>query len=280
MRNLPSRVVTKNDIEYMLDRAEKERTMDSKQINLLNSILEFPTIKVMDIMIPRQKVQYIKSDCPFNEVIRLIRLKSHSRYPVCNGDLDHTIGFLHVKDLASVRRGEQFDIKKHLNHPIFVYEHMKIQAVFDHMNRKKVHLALVKDENGLVVGIVTLEDIMEEIFGEIQDEHDDEIIAQDKVGESSQVGGGLVLSGALSLRDLANDYGIKIPSKDNYSTLRGFLLYKLGNRFPKQGQLIVWDDYTFCLEKVDNYEIERVSVTHSSGKDPISLKIADHKQMA
>ena len=81
-----------------------------------------------------------------------------------------------MKDLAFIRgvNKDNFNINGHLKDPFFVYEHMKIQAVFDHMNRKKVHLALVKDENGLVVGIITLEDIIEEIVGEIQDEHDDD----------------------------------------------------------------------------------------------------------
>ena len=161
----------------MVNEAEKEKTIDSKQIDLLTSILEFPTIKVKDIMVPRTRVHAIKKDANFKEVIELVKEVSHSRYPVYEEDLDSTLGFLHVKDLSFVEPEErdQFKIEEHINEPFFVYEHMKIQAVFDHMNKKKVHLALVKDENGLVVGIVTLEDIMEEIIGEITDEFDEEI---------------------------------------------------------------------------------------------------------
>ena len=163
---LRGRAVTRADIEYMVSQAEREKSIDSKQINLLTSILEFPRIKVKDIMVARNKVIGIKNESSFDEVLHLIRENGHSRYPVYEKDLDHVKGFLHVKDLALVNKSERIDFKvdKYLKPPFFIYEHMKIQAIFDHMNRRKVHLALVKDENGLVVGIITLEDIIEEIL--------------------------------------------------------------------------------------------------------------------
>jgi CBS domain containing-hemolysin-like protein len=217
-------------------------------------------IKVKDIMVPRTEVQGIKRQTTFPDIINLIRDVAHSRYPVFEEDLDDTIGFLHVKDLAFVTQKDQenFDVTRYLKEPFFVYEHMKIQAVFDHMNRKKVHLALVKDENGLVVGIITLEDIMEEIFGEIQDEHDDD---EDETNPHwSQMKHGIVMESKISLRDLYNEYDIQIPLNDNYSTLNGFLLERLGNNFPKNGQMIIWDNYTFELTKVIDHEIEEVTV--------------------
>ncbi len=164
--SLQEKMITKDDIEFMVGEAEKDRSIDSKQIDLLTSILEFPTIKVKDIMTPRNAVHAIKSDAEFSEIVKMVRDVQHSRYPVYSEDLDDTLGFIHVKDItfASSAERESFKVTNYINEPFFVYEHMKIQAVFDHMNRKKVHLALVKDENGLVVGIITLEDIMEEIF--------------------------------------------------------------------------------------------------------------------
>src|SRR5690606_12220074 len=122
-------------------------------------------------------------------------------------------------------------------------------------NRKKVHLALVKDENGVVVGIVSLEDIIEEIFGEIQDEHDDE---EDGIpeGEHDPMSGGITLPASINLRDLDYEYDIEIPSSDNYSTLSGFLLDMLGNNFPVQGNILFWSGYKFTLQKVSNNIIE------------------------
>lgn len=259
-----SRLVTKDDIEVMVEMAEEERSMDSKQIDLLTSILEFPSIKVKDIMVPRTSIEAISLDCSFEEIIKMVREVAHSRYPVYDDDLDNVLGFLHVKDLAFTNMEDQknFDVTKYLKPPFFVYEHMKIQAVFDHMNRKKVHLALVKDENGIVVGMLTLEDIMEEIFGEIQDEHDDE---DDEIpGVKSEEG--VLVPSTISLRDLYNEFDIKIPLNDNYSTLNGFLMEHLGNNFPKKGHMIIWDGYSFELVRVKSYEIKEVKIKSVTGE--------------
>ena len=272
--HINGRIITKNDIEYMVNKAEKEKTIDSKQIGLLNSILEFPTIKVKDIMIPRNKVKFIEKGCSFNDILNMIHEDNHSRYPVCNRSLDETIGFLHVKDLSYVKKDEieNFEINKLLKKPFFVYEHMKIQAVFDHMNRKKVHLALIKDENGLVVGIITLEDIIEEIFGEIMDEHDDE---EDQISEQydiTSIESGILVDGSISIRDLYNEFDIKIPLNDNFSTLAGFILDMLGNNFPEEGQIIVWEGFSFEVSKVKEYEIKEVKIQDVDGEKHIFSK--------
>jgi len=259
-----SRAVTKDDIEVMVEMAEEERTMDSKQIDLLTSILEFPSIKVKDIMVPRTSIEAIKSVSNFEDIMQMVREVAHSRYPVYQEGLDDVLGFLHIKDLVFTNADERrsFDVTKYVKPPFYVYEHMKIQAVFDHMNRKKVHLALVKDENGIVVGMLTLEDIMEEIFGEIQDEHDDE---EDRIpGIESEEG--VLVPSTISLRDLYNEYDIKIPLNDNYSTLNGFLMEQLGNTFPKKGHMIIWEGFSFELVRVKNSEIKDVKIKSVSGQ--------------
>ena len=270
---LTGRMVTKDDIEFMIAKAEKEKTMDSKQIDLLASILEFPMIKVKDIMISRVHVNYIQKSWSFKKMMDYAKDTGNSRYPVCDGELENIVGFLHVKDLAFVSEEQKnnFKIETLLKPPFFVYEHMKIQSVFDHMNRKKVHLALVKDENGTVVGIVTLEDIIEEIFGEIHDEHDD-VDEKEKALEEANLEDGIVVDGDISLRELYSDYDIKIPLNDNYSTLSGFLLDMLGNTFPEQGQIIVWEGLSFDLEIVDDHVIKQVRIRDVDGEKHIFSK--------
>ena len=265
---LTGRLITKLDIEYMVQKAEKENTIDSKQVDLLHSVLEFPKIKVKDIMIPRQRIKYLKTTMGYREILKAVQADAHSRFPVCEDELENMKGFLHVKELVFLNSGERnsFKIEEHLKKPFFVYEHMKIQAVFDHMNRKKVHLALVKDENGLVVGIITLEDIVEEIFGEIQDEHDQEEESTNKEYHENDLESGIYIDGMLSLRDLYNEFDIKIPLNDNYSTVSGFILDMLGNNFPEEGQIIVWEGLSFELKKVQDYEIKEIRVQDVDGE--------------
>ena len=263
---LAGRPVTKSDLEYMANKAEEEKTIDSKQLDLITSALEFPTIRVKDIMIKRNKVKYIKYKSNFQDISKKVVDDIHSRYPVCQDELDNIKGLLHVKDIAflSSKEKEQFDINQYLKVPCFVYEHMKIQSVFDYMNKKKSHLALVKDENGLMVGIVTLEDIIEEILGDIQDEHDGEQEAAKESNKQDLIQKGIVVEGSISLRDLYNDYDIKIPLNNNYSTLAGFILNMLENRFPQEGQSLSWKDLSFELVTVDNeFRIKEILIKHA-----------------
>ena len=282
---LTGRLITKLDIEYMVQKADKENTIDSKQVDLLHSVLDFPKIKVKDIMISRQKIKYLKTDMGYKEILKIVEHDTHSRFPVCEDELENMKGFLHVKELVFLNAEERgsFNIEKHLKKPFFVYEHMKIQAVFDHMNRKKVHLALVKDENGLIVGIITLEDIVEEIFGEIQDEHDVEEESINKEYKENDLESGIYIEGTLSLRDLYNEFDIKIPLNDNYSTVSGFILDMLGNNFPEEGQIIVWEGLSFELKKVQDYEIREIRVQDVDGekhffskRDAISAHDEEH----
>lgn len=269
---LKGQVVTKQDLEYFINKAEKEKTVDSKQLELLNSIMEFPSIKVKDIMVARPLVKYIRSDWNYEQVISKVKEDNHSRYPVTKGELENTIGFLHVKDIVIVSEAQRrnFDLRKYIKTPFFVYEHMKIQAVFDHMNRKKVHMALVKDENGMVVGVVTLEDIVEQIVGEIIDEHDDELSKSSANAVDWEEG--ISVDPNISLRDLYNEYDIKIPLNDAYSTLAGFILDMLGNNFPDEGQLIVWEGYTFELIEVDDHQIKKVLIKDVDGEKHLYSK--------
>ena len=120
---LTGRMVTKDDIEFMISKAEKEKTMDSKQIDLLSSILEFPMIKVKDIMISRMHVNYLQKDSTYEEMMTYVRETGNSRYPVCDGELENIVGFMHVKDLAFLTDDQKknFKLEKLLKPPLFVY---------------------------------------------------------------------------------------------------------------------------------------------------------------
>ena len=258
-----AKLITKRDLEYMVSKAGREKTIDSKQLDLLSNILEFPTIKVKDIMIPRQEIKFVHADWNYGQLHDYVKINVHSRFPVCEENLDNCIGFLHTKDILTLddAQTENFSAKDISKNPFFVYENMKVQMVFESMNRKKLHLALVKDESGLVVGVITIEDIIEEILGEIHDEYDldEEDIALEK-GQK-----GISVHGSLSIRDLNSEYDIELPPSPNYSTLAGFLLEMIGNNFPKKGQIVVYQNHIFEISKVENYFIEKVRIRNLVG---------------
>jgi len=256
------RLITQSDIEYLVERAEEDKTIDSKQIELLNSILEFPTIKVKDIMIPRSKIKFLKKEAPFEEVMQLVGTDLHTRYPVCEGELETILGFIHVKDLAFIRgkNKETFSLEKIVKRPFFVYEQMKIQAVFDYMNREKVHMAFIKDETGLIVGLITLEDIIEEILGDIIDEHDDEEDINLNSSQKIDWTKGILLDADISIRELDSEYNLELPLSDSYSTFAGFLLSQLEDDLCVEGKLIEWNDLIFELKEVEESQIKKVFI--------------------
>jgi len=277
---LTGRLVKKNDIEYLINKAEQENSIDAKQIELLSSILEFPTIKVKDVMIPRVKIGYIDSDMTYTEIVSEIKKDNHSRYPVCTGALENSVGVLHVKDLLqlSLAQIERFDIKKYIKNPFIVYEHMKIQSVFDHMKKKRIHLALVKDENGTVVGMITLEDIIEQIVGDIRDEHDSHEKNKMSDGHEEQMANeGTVVDATISLIDLEYECDIELPNEEGYSTLAGFILDMLGNNFPEEGQMLFWNGLSFEIMKVENGEIKDVRIKDTEGVRHIFSRKNNHE---
>ncbi len=259
-----AKLITKRDLEYMVSKAGREKTIDSKQLDMLSNILEFPTIKVRDIMIPRQEIKYVQAEWIYDELLDYVKLNVHSRFPVVEENLDKCIGFLHTKALLVLDENmmANFKAKDIVKDPFFVFENMKIQMVFETMNRKKLHLALVKDESGLVVGVITIEDIIEEVLGEIHDEYD--LDEEDLVLEKGQKG--ILVPGIISIRDLYSEYDIDLPSSPNYSTLAGFLLEMIGHNFPKKGQIIVFGNHIFEIYKVENYFIEKVRIRNIVGE--------------
>lgn len=273
------RVVTTDDIEFLVTQAEEHQSIDAKHIDLINSILEFPLIRVRDIMVPRPQVDAIDINSTVEEIITTAKQHEFSRYPIYSDTLDNIVGFIHMKDFLLAKESRpNAQLKDLIKEPFFVYDQMKIQSVFDRMNRNKVHMAVVKQETGTMVGIITLEDIMEQIFGEITDEHDQETPGEIK--KVRTVEEGIVISGNTPLRDLDQEYDIHIPMSEAYSTVTGFLLELLGNHFPKQQQIIYWDDYSFELTKVVNYQIDQVTIKrtrHHSSQGDEDESIAGNK---
>jgi CBS domain containing-hemolysin-like protein len=232
---------------------------------LVNSIVEFGEKKVREVMVPRIDVFAIEKGLTMAEVRDVLSGAGHSRVPVYEGNIDRVVGMLYVKDLVAVENGEEDRGIEHLTRdPYFVPEGKKIDDLLNEFQVKKIHMAIVVDEYGGTSGIVTLEDILEEIVGEIRDEFDHETPLIRKAGE-----GRYVVEGRTSLDDLGEMLGMELSSED-VDTLGGFL-YNLLGRVPEEGEEFEYEGMTFRIERLEGQRIAEVVLTlagaESGGKE-------------
>jgi putative hemolysin len=224
---------------------------------LVHSIVEFGEKKVREVMVPRIDVFAIEKGLTMAEVRDVLAGAGHSRVPVFEGNIDRIVGMLYVKDLVAVESGEVGRGIEHLTRePYFVPEGKKIDELLREFQLKKMHMAIVVDEYGGTSGIVTLEDILEEIVGEIRDEFDHETPLVRKTGE-----GRYLVEGRTSLDDLGVFVGREFDSED-VDTLGGFL-YDLLGRVPEEGEEFDHDGMNFRIERLDGQRIAEVILTLS-----------------
>jgi putative hemolysin len=222
---------------------------------LVHSIVEFGEKKVREVMVPRIDVFAIEKGMTMTEVRDVLSGAGHSRVPVFEGNIDRIVGMLYVKDLVAVESSEDDRGIEHLTRePYFVPEGKKIDELLREFRLKKMHMAIVVDEYGGTSGIVTLEDILEEIVGEIRDEFDHETPLVRKAGE-----GRYLVEGRTSLDDLGEILGREFDSED-VDTLGGFL-YNLLGRVPEEGEEFDHEGMTFRIERLDGQRIAEVVLT-------------------
>ncbi len=247
--------VTSRELEYLIELGARQGSIDKVREQLLSSVLAFTEVLVKEIMIPRTQVVALEESASFDETLRLVTESELSRIPVYRTSLDEIVGILYVKSLLKdVKRGieGQFQLSSYLRKPFFVPEVMKVSKLLTEMQKERTHLAVVVDEFGGTSGIVTLEDVVEEIVGEIHDESD----IEDK--KIKVLPDGVILADAqISIRDLEHHLGVEFPPGD-YETLGGFLTATAG-RVPPAGSLVVWGGLTFTVKAADR-RVQKVEI--------------------
>jgi CBS domain containing-hemolysin-like protein len=267
--------VTSEEIEYLIEMGTREGVLDEVKEELLNSVLEFADRVVKEIMVPRTRMVAIDRDASPEELTRIVTENPYSRMPVFQGTVDNIVGILMVREIVlELRRGpiQAVGLDGHLRPAFFVPEQMKISRLLKEMQRRHVHLAIVVDEFGGTSGIVTLEDVLEEIVGEIQDEGDAEAAPIKVVGE-----GVWLAEAAIPLHDLeeylngqaappdadANPRDepdeVHFPEEGDYETLGGFVTATAG-RVPPVGSVISWDGLAFTVRGGDERRVTRVEI--------------------
>jgi putative hemolysin len=258
--------VTSQELEYLIEQGARHGSLDETKEQLLSSVLAFTEVLVKEIMIPRTQVVALEESASYDEVLKVVEETELSRIPVYRGTMDEVVGVLYVKTLlAEVRKRidpAQFHLVKYLHKPFFVPEVMKVSKLLNEMQRRKTHLAVVVDEFGGTSGIVTLEDVVEEIVGEIHDESD---IEEKRIKVLSD---GVVLADAsVPLRELEEHLGVDFPEGGDYETLGGFLTTTAG-RVPPSGSLVVWGGLTFTVKQADDRRVLKVEIARTPESKP------------
>lgn len=249
-------IVTEEEIKMMIDEGEEKGTIEKGERQLLNNVFEFNDIIVSEIMTPRTDMYAIDiNDNEKNWLDEVDEFK-YSRIPVYEDSIDDIKGILFVKDiLKPLKDNEKIDIKKIMREPYFVPESKDIDELFKEMQQNKVQMAIVIDEYGGTAGLITMEDIIEELVGNIFDEYDEEETDIKKIDDNTYI-----LSGTITSYDLRKIFNIEIPEGD-YETLSGYLLEKLG-RIPDENEHPVIEDenLTYKVEEMEDKRIKYVKV--------------------
>jgi putative hemolysin len=252
-------VVTEDELKLMVEAGQQEGVLEQEEGQMIFSIFQLGDTLTREIMVPRIEMLAIDVHTPLNSALDALVESGYSRVPVYDGRVDNVIGILYAKDLLSVWRdgnGGDVDIRSLLREPYFIPEAKKVDELLAEMQLRRVHMGIVVDEYGGVAGVVTLEDIVEEIFGEIQDEYDVEDMPYQLLDDGSYL-----FRGRIDLDDFNHVMDSNLPAEEA-DTLSGFIYGRLGH-VPVTGESVAVDNLHLSVEQVSNRRIRLVRAIQS-----------------
>ena len=248
--------LSEEDLKEVLEASTKSGAIDTTEHELIKSILEFTDTTVKEIMVPRPDVVALDISMPRETLVRKVIDEGYSRLPVYRNTIDNIIGIIYSKDLLSLLEHRDLILLPDILRPaFFVPESKKISQLLREFQQKKAHLAIVTDENGGTEGIITMEDIMEEIVGENHDEYDE----VSKTVEPTK-DGSIIIDAHVSVSDFNRQLNVELPESTEYGTLAGFIQKVLG-RLPEIGEAFPYKDLQFTIVSKSARRIRQVRVS-------------------
>ncbi|HOD97388.1 MAG TPA: hemolysin family protein [Syntrophales bacterium] len=243
------------EIQAIIDAGEEDGLIDPQSGEMIQSILEFKDTVVREVMVPRTEIVAVSAGATIEEIVRIISIYGHTRMPVYRGDIDHIIGVVNVKDLLKFwsREVTEKDFLSILRKPYYIPETKNISQLLHELKQKKYHLAIIIDEYGGTAGLVTLEDLMEEIIGEIHDEHDTQ-----EPGIVEETDGYTLVDGRVEIEELEEYFGVTFD-EGKYETLGGLILNTV-KRIPAAGETIIVDNFEMTIVAADERRIKKVRI--------------------
>jgi CBS domain containing-hemolysin-like protein len=252
------------ELKFIVSSSRREGHLHRFEEDAIQALLELPNYYAREIMVPRNAIVSVSVDASLDEVLRRMRENQYSRLPVYQGDREHIIGYVHYKDMMRIweerrvaaerkRVLRPFHLSRVLRKPLVVPETKPVHDLIDEFRNTHTHMAVVVDEFGTIVGLVTLEDALEQILGEIGDEHD---VKRPRPAAEASV---IEVDGATTIRDLDTQYGLELPGDAGFETLAGFLLFQLGS-IPREGEVVDYGGRKFTIREMDRNRIARVAI--------------------
>jgi putative hemolysin len=246
--------ITEEEVKMLIKEGRKHGVFEPTEEKILQSVFEFTDMSVKEVMVPDTQMVMIQIDKSVQEIISLIEEEQFSRFPVFGKEPNDIRGILYSKDfLTTFAKTGQVDIRKIIKPPYFIPGTMKISLLLREMQRKRIHMALVVDEYGGISGLVSLEDLIEEIVGEIRDEYDTESPV------IQLPNGTMVIDASISLRDLKEDHQISLPESPEYETLGGFLMTAL-QKIPQPGDVVEIEEKRIKIVEMVGQRIAKVKL--------------------
>ena len=243
---------TEEELRVIVDASHEEGMIESEEHRMINNVFDFDDSCAKDIMVPRIDMQFIDVASTYDEVLEAIRQQMYTRMPVYEDTTDNVIGILNIKDLILIGKTDRFNVRDYMREAYYTYEYKKTSELFMEMKNNSISMAIVLDEYGATAGLVTLEDLIEEIVGEIRDEYDaDELNDIKKLSDREYS-----IDASIHLDDLNDALGLELQSED-YDSLGGLLIGIL-DRLPEEGEVVHDGDYIFTVESIDKNRIERI----------------------
>lgn len=248
--------ISEEEIKTLLREGAAKGIFNETEKELIHSVFEFVDTPVKAVMVPRTDIHAVEINMPPQEIVKNFVESGFSRIPVYEGELDRIVGVLYVKDvMRALQEKKEFNVRDHLRAPFFVPSSLPISELLKELQRRRSAMAMVVNEFGEVEGLVTLEDLLEEIVGEIRDEYDRE----EKGPVERLPDGSMVIQGSTLLKDLASDYELPFAESPDYMTLAGFVLAKL-KRIPRGGERVEHNGYRLTIVDMEGMKIVKVKL--------------------
>ena len=260
-RVLKGDAATREDLLDWLRESHAQTVLDADELAMLEGVLAVSETQVRDVMVPRSQMAVLERDAPRDEILKAIVESGHSRFPVIGEDREEVVGILLAKDVLRhfvETPGQLFDISRYIRPATFIPESKRLNTLLKEFRGSRNHIAIVVDEYGGITGLLTIEDVLEEIVGEIDDEHDSA-----EAGPIQEQEPGHYHVRALARIDEFNDFFDTSLDDENYDTVGGLVMHELGH-LPRKGETLQFGEFHFRVLQADRRRIHSVEVTRGA----------------